>query len=35
MKIVNIITTAAAAIMLASCSNPLETQLMGSWTLQK
>ncbi|MBQ4406447.1 MAG: hypothetical protein II852_05485 [Bacteroidales bacterium] len=34
-KIVKIITTAAAAIMLASCSNPLETQLMGSWTLQE
>lgn len=29
------IFTAAAAIMLASCSNPLETQLMGTWTLQK
>ena len=35
MKIATIITTIAAAAMLASCSNPLETQLMGSWTLQE
>ena len=34
MKIVKIIT-AATAIMLASCSNPLETQLMGTWTMQE
>ena len=34
MKLAKIIT-AAAAIMLASCSNPLETQLMGTWTLQE
>ena len=36
MKIAKIIIAAAAsATMLASCSNPLETQLMGTWTLQK
>jgi len=34
MKIATIITAAAVA-MLASCSNPLETQLMGTWTMQE
>ncbi|MBQ2098884.1 MAG: hypothetical protein II480_11945, partial [Bacteroidales bacterium] len=35
MKLAKIILTSAVAIMAAACSNPLEHQVMGKWTLQE